>query len=75
MKEWTREEVVRLVGSTSTLEFVPYDAAYAPGFEDMRRRRPDISKLQRLTGFSPRRSLTEIVHAVAAGNRTSRAGS
>ncbi len=69
------EEVVRLVGSTSTLEFVPYDAAYAPGFEDMRRRRPDISKLQRLTGFSPRRSLTEIVHAVAAGNRTSRAGS
>ena len=59
------EQVIRVTGSSSTLEFVPYDTAYAPGFEDMRRRRPNIGKLQRLTGFTPRRTLTEIIQDIA----------
>lgn len=58
------EQVIQSAGSTSQLELVPYDSAYAPGFEDMRRRRPDISKLQRLTGFSPRRNLSEFIASV-----------
>lgn len=59
------EAVIRQLQSTSVVEYVPYDTAYAPGFEDMRRRRPDLEKLRRLTGFTPGRTLTEIIQAVA----------
>ena len=41
--------------------FVPYDAAYAAGFEDMHRRVPDISKIHHCTGWEPRLSLDEIL--------------
>ena len=44
---------------------VPYDEAYAPGFGDMVRRVPDISKLQRVTGFAPQVGLEEIIDRVA----------
>ncbi len=52
-------------GSASQIVTVPYDDAYAPGFEDMVRRVPDISKLQRVTGYSPSVGLEEIVDRVA----------
>ena len=52
-------------GSASEIVTVPYDEAYAPGFEDMVRRVPDISKLQRVTGFSPSVSLEETLDRVA----------
>ena len=53
-------------GSTSRIEYVPYDLAYEPGFEDMMRRVPAVEKLEALTGFRPRTSLTEIIDRVAA---------
>ena len=52
-------------GSASEIVTVPYDEAYAPGFEDMVRRVPDISKLQRVTGFSPSVGLEETIDRVA----------
>jgi len=59
-------QVISQLRSSSTIERVPYEVAYPPGFEDMRRRRPDISKLIRLTGFTPERTLSEIITSVAA---------
>ncbi|HAB19894.1 MAG TPA: NAD-dependent epimerase/dehydratase family protein [Verrucomicrobiota bacterium] len=59
------ERVRDQLGSRSTLEFVPYEAAYAAGFEDMRQRKPALAKLERLTGFRPRRTLDEIIAEVA----------
>lgn len=53
-------------GSTSPIEYVPYDRAYEPGFEDMMRRVPCVDKLQALTGFRPRTSLPEIIDRVAS---------
>ena len=47
--------------SASEIELVPYDQAYGPGFEDLRHRCPDISKLARLTGFKPSTTLPEIL--------------
>jgi len=68
-REVTMMELARLVrertGSASEIVTVPYDQAYAPGFEDMVRRVPDISKLQRVTGFSPSVGLEEIIDRVA----------
>ncbi len=68
-REVTILDLARLVrertGSASEIVMVPYDEAYAPGFEDMVRRVPDTSKLQRVTGFTPRVSLEETIDRVA----------
>ena len=58
--------VIQALGSSSTLEFVPYQDAYAPGFEDMRRRKPNVEKLTRVTGFRPRTPLDQIIALTAA---------
>ena len=67
-EEVTIEELARLVkkrtGSSSSIRYIPYDQAYEPGFEDMMRRVPSVDKLESLTGFRPRTSLTEIIDRV-----------
>src|SRR5579862_6586382 len=67
-EEITIEGLAQLVrqrtGSTSPIEFVPYDQAYEPGFEDMMRRVPCVDKLHELTGFRPQTSLNEIIDRV-----------
>lgn len=60
------EHVRDAAGSRSPIVKVPYSEAYAAGFEDMFRRVPDVSKLERLTGFRPRTSLSEIIRDVVA---------
>jgi UDP-glucose 4-epimerase len=53
--------VISRSGSTSDIELVGYEQAYANGFEDMRRRVPDTAKLSALTSWTPRRSLDDIL--------------
>ena len=48
------ERVRALAGSASPIVLVPYDEAYQPGFEDLRRRVPDIRKAERVVGYRPR---------------------
>ena len=43
---------------------IPYDEAYADGFEDMRRRVPDTTKLNQLTGWEPQVSFEETLRKV-----------
>jgi UDP-glucose 4-epimerase len=63
-------ELVReRLGSRSELVYVPYEQAYAAGFEDMTRRVPDIAKIRRLIGFEPRTSLTSIIDRIAEHER------
>src|SRR6202163_1044461 len=57
-------KVKERINSTSSIEFVPYDKAYEPGFEDMMRRVPSVEKLFALTGFRPQTPLTEIIDRV-----------
>ena len=59
------ETVIRLLDSPSELRLIPYADAYAAGFEDMRRRRPSVEKLQRVTGFRPAITLEEIIRRTA----------
>ena len=47
------EMVVSITGSSSEIVHVPYDLAYEPGFEDMRRRVPDVTRLDELLGRVP----------------------
>lgn len=58
--------VIGLLGSRSSVELVPYDQAYAPGFDDLRRRKPVVEKLAAVTGFRPSVSLAEIILKTAA---------
>jgi UDP-glucose 4-epimerase len=47
------------------LVFVPYEEAYAAGYEDVRRRYPDTTRVRELTGWAPRRTLDDIIDDVA----------
>lgn len=58
------ERIIQLTGSRSSIEYVPYDEAYAPGFEDMRRRVPELEKISALIGYQPRYSLDETLQRV-----------
>jgi UDP-glucose 4-epimerase len=60
-------EMVRAeAGSDSEIVHIPYAEAYAEGFEDMQRRVPDVSKLERALGFRPETPLEQIVADVVA---------
>jgi UDP-glucose 4-epimerase len=63
--EGLAQRVKERTGSASPIEYVPYDKAYEPGFEDMMRRVPSNDKLHALTGFRPQTSLNEIIDRVA----------
>jgi UDP-glucose 4-epimerase len=52
--------------SKSAITFVPYGKAYAPGFDDMRRRKPVVEKLEAAVGVRPRTSLRNIIELTAA---------
>jgi UDP-glucose 4-epimerase len=57
--------VVATLGSKSEIELIPYDQAYAPGFDDMRRRKPLVKKLERAVNFKPQTTLREIIRLTA----------
>lgn len=66
------ERVRAAAGSRSPIVHVPYTEAYAEGFEDMPRRVPDVSKLERTIGMRPKRSLDTIINDVLAEKRAQR---
>jgi len=59
------DTVIKETNSQSSIEFIPYEKAYAPGFEDMQRRVPDISKIKNELNWSPKRDLKQIISDVS----------
>lgn len=57
--------VIRVLNSKSAIEFIPYNEAYTSGFEDMRRRRPQLDKLGQGIGFRPTLALDDIIRRTA----------
>lgn len=53
-----------MTNSSSPIVHIPYEEIYGHGFEDMKRRTPDISKIQSLIGFKTTKSTKEIVELV-----------
>lgn len=47
------EEICTLVGSSSSLNFIPYEQYYGKGFEDTKRRVPDASRAKALLDWEP----------------------
>ncbi|EEF62278.1 GDP-mannose 4,6-dehydratase [Pedosphaera parvula] len=62
------QQVIHALNSKSTIEFLPYNQAYAPGFEDMRRRKPVVDKLFKTIDFQPSTSLRRIIELTASAS-------
>jgi len=62
------KKVIEITDSTSRIEKVAYENAYPEGFEDMRRRVPDISKIKQVLGWEPEINLDQIIKDIAAYN-------
>lgn len=67
-EEISIEELANLVkemtGSKSPITKVPFGEAYTTGFEDIRRRKPDLNKIKNLIGFTPQHDLRQTIQAV-----------
>lgn len=50
--------------SKSEIRYIPYSEAYEEGFEDMRRRVPDLAKIKKLIGYKSKYSLDNIIKDV-----------
>ncbi|MBS1860574.1 MAG: NAD-dependent epimerase/dehydratase family protein [Actinobacteria bacterium] len=60
--------VIERTGSDSEIVMVPYDEAYADGFEEIGCRHPDLSLIARIAGWSPRVTIDEMIDDVIAYN-------
>jgi UDP-glucose 4-epimerase len=67
------EKAIELTSSGSEIRYVSYDEVYGEGFEDMKRRVPSLDKANRLIGYQPTRTLTDIINDVAAEYKTTAA--
>ena len=56
--------IKEMTNSPSEIVRIPYDQAYEEGFEDMKRRIPDLSKAKDLIGFEPKIDLRGIIRRV-----------
>ena len=66
----TINELARLVcdtlDSNSEIEKIPYDEAYAPGFEDLVARAPDLGRIREVLEFAPCVSLVQTIEDLAS---------
>ncbi len=65
------EEVVRRTGGDAPIVFQPYHEAYGHRFEDVRRRVPDLTRLERTIGTKPSLPLGDILDDIIAALRSS----
>jgi UDP-glucose 4-epimerase len=67
------DEVIETLSSRSKKILVPYDRAYSAGFEDLRKRQPDLTRIRSVIDFQPKHSLrttiTDLAAAMAAHDR------
>jgi UDP-glucose 4-epimerase len=61
------KEIIKQTGSSSQIQYVAYEDAYGPSFEDMERRVPNIDLIRELVGWVPKRDLTSIIQDIANG--------
>ena len=64
------KKIIEETASKSEIKYVPYSEAYGDGFEDMERRVPNIDLIKSLTGWQPKRDLTQIIKDVVEDLRS-----
>ena len=63
------EAVIAKVDPAIRIEHLPYSQAYGDDFEDVRRRVPDVGRLQRTIGVVPQLGLETILDDIIAWKR------
>lgn len=63
------EAVIETTKADSSIQYIPYSEAYAPGFEDMRRRVPSTEKINGVIGWQAEKDLEQILKDVAIFER------
>ncbi len=58
------EKIISRTKSRSTITYLTYEEAYEKGFEDMQRRVPDLTKIEKAVGYKPQYSLDQILDQV-----------
>jgi UDP-glucose 4-epimerase len=66
--------VIRMTGSSASIRYLAYEQVYERGFEDMRRRVPDTSKLSSTIGFAPQIPLEGALEAIIQYHRSPHVG-
>jgi UDP-glucose 4-epimerase len=64
--EQLADAVISTLASRSGKKHISYDTAYTAGFEDLRQRQPDLSRIRAAVGFSPVRPLEQTIRDIAA---------
>jgi UDP-glucose 4-epimerase len=68
------ERVAGLIDPELAIEHIPYARAYAPGFEDIRCRVPDLTRIRATIGYRPRYGLDDIIREVVVWKQSAPAG-
>jgi len=63
------DKVIKMTGSKSKKEFVPYEKAYGKPMEDMMRRVPSIERIGKTIGWKPKTSLDETLRMIIEHTR------
>ena len=63
------QEIIKRVDPLIKIEFMPYREAYGDAFEDVRRRVPDVSRLEKMLGKKPVMTLGEILDDIIRWKR------
>lgn len=63
-------KVKQLTKSKSKIQYISYEEAYEEGFEDMRKRVPDLTKIKKIIGYKPQYSLDDILKDVIDSYRS-----
>lgn len=58
------ERVIFLTGSRSQIRYIPFEEAYGADFEDMQRRVPDLTRIEKAISYRPRYSLDDIIRDI-----------
>ncbi len=64
------ERIKAITNSESEICLIPYSDAFSPNFQDMPRRVPDVSKLEKAVGYKPEIGLNAIIADVVADRRS-----
>ncbi|MBA7685163.1 Bifunctional polymyxin resistance protein ArnA [subsurface metagenome] len=58
------DRIIKMTGSKSKKQFVPYEVAYGRPIEDMMRRVPSLERIKKTIGWEPKTSLTEMLQLI-----------
>ncbi len=57
-------KIKEMCKSSSLIQYIPYDEAFVRGFEDMQRRVPDVSKVEKAIGYAPKVALDQTIQEI-----------